>query len=128
MTVSFGVTAGEVSSIRIMRLGPIWPVRQNAYLRFQVDFLPQAYWQATQQFVSLALLFFVCWFVKETNYYQEKDVVVPTYVEKIVHGRVDLEALKRNAADNTIPGEIDDGGAVPVEKPQRIVSTDKLEK
>lgn len=93
----------------------------------QVDFLPQAYWQATQQFVSLALLFFVCWFVKETNYYQEKDVVVPTYVDKIVHGRVDIEALKRNAADNTIPEEME-VDKVPVEGPQRTLSTDKGEK
>lgn len=90
--------------------------------------MPQAYWQATQQFVSLALLFFVCWFVKETNYYQEKDVVVPTYIEKIVHGRVDLEALKRNAADNTIPEEIGSGKAIPVETANRITSADKVEK
>jgi hypothetical protein len=76
----------------------------------------------------LALLFFVCWFVKETNYYQEKDVVVPTYVEKIVHGRVDLEALKRHAAENTIPEEAEVGKVTPVEGPQRTLSTDKIEK
>lgn len=101
---------------------------KDADKRVQVDFLPQAYWQATQQFVSLALLFFVCWFVKETNYYQEKDVVVPTYVEKIVHGRVDIEALKRNAADNTIPEELEVDKVIAGEGPQRTLSTDKVEK
>lgn len=102
MTVSFGVTAAEV------------------------DFLPQSYWQASQQFVSLALLFFVCWFVKETNYYQEKDVVVPTYVEKIVHGRVDLEALKRNAGADA--GEDDSVKVTPGDDGNAPMKADSAEK
>jgi hypothetical protein len=90
----------------------------------QVDFLPQAYWQTSQQLVSLALLFFVCWFVKETNYYQEKDVVVPTYVEKIVHGRVDLEELKRNAVGGGIYSDAHDK-VEPISVPHRLDSGEK---
>ena len=74
MTVSFGVTAAEA------------------------EFLPQLIWQFVQTMVSLALLYFVCFFVTETNYYQEKDVVVPTYIKEIVGDRVDIDALRSQAA------------------------------
>lgn len=47
MTISFGVTAAEV------------------------EFLPQLKWQFSQQMISLVFLFVVCYFVTETNYYQE---------------------------------------------------------
>ncbi|EIM92124.1 uncharacterized protein STEHIDRAFT_136133 [Stereum hirsutum FP-91666 SS1] len=74
MTVSFGVTAAEV------------------------EFLPQLKWQFSQQMISLVFLFVVCYFVTETNYYREDDVIVPTYVNEILHGRVDLERLQHEAA------------------------------
>ena len=80
MTVSFGVTAGNT------------------------EFLPQLIWQFTQQMISLAFLLFICLFITETNYFQEKDVVVPTYVDEILHGRVDVDALKTHGY-NTIGNE-----------------------
>lgn len=63
--------------------------------------------------------------MKETNYYQEKDVVVPTYVDKIVHGRVDLEALKRHAADNTIPEDIDNDDIATRAGAHKVASPEK---
>lgn len=92
MTLSFAVTAADV------------------------EFLSQLEWQFAQQTISLGILFFLCYFVTETNYYKEggwagenmyvcrrrmgtdeffagvDDVIVPTYVDEIVHGRVDVES------------------------------------
>lgn len=77
MTVSFAVTAAST------------------------DFMPQLKWQFSQQMISLALLYFICYFVQETNYFKEADVIVPTYVDEIVHGRVDVEQLRSHAAGHS---------------------------
>lgn len=102
MTVSFAVTSAKVSKKRStgIRFGLSCALNTAAQ---QVEFRPQAYWQAVQQFLSLVLLFIICRNVKETSYYQEDDVIVPSNIADILGGRVDLDRLQQQASRANMP-------------------------